>query len=403
MQYVPRTHYLEFLQRHRDRQIIKVVSGIRRCGKSTLLELFRQQLAAEGIGADHIIAINFEDLAFEELQDYHALYDYIVKSMQPQGMNYIFLDEIQHVPFFEKVVDSLFIKDNADVYITGSNAFFMSGELSTLLSGRYVELRMLPLSFAEYHAAGTLPHSQSRGEIFERYLKDSSFPYTLQLAGNTEAIREYLLGIYHSVILNDVVGRLHIADVKLLESVVKYLFAHVGSLMSMRKIADSLNSLGRKADSKTVERYVTGLEDSLLIYRCERFDVKGKELLKLNPKYYLADVTLRSLLLSSAGRDLGHLLENVVYLELLRRGYEVYVGTLPQGEIDFVARNRHGLCYFQVAASVMQPEVLNRELTPLIRIRDNYPKYLLSLDDLNADADFDGIRQLNALQWLLHE
>lgn len=401
MQLLERKEYLDFLKRNKDRHIIKVVSGVRRCGKSKLFELFQRHLLEQGIPKENIISINFEDLAFEELQEYHALYQYVTSHMQPDSMNYIFLDEIQHVPDFEKAVDSLFIKENADVYITGSNAYFMSGELATLLSGRYVELKMLPLSFKEYYDASNLSANHTLKEIYERYLTESSFPYTLQLDGRQQDINEYLLGLYNTVILKDVVGRLRISDVKMLESIVKYLFANVGSLLSIRKIADSMTSSGRKIDSKTVEKYLTGLQDSMLIYQAERFDIRGKDILKINPKYYVADAALRYLKVGRHGRDTGHVLENTVYLELLRRGYEVYVGSMTNGEIDFVAKDEHGLTYYQVTESTLQPEVMERELKPLQRIKDNYPKYLLTLDEIESTADYDGIRKLNVLKWLL--
>jgi len=403
MKLFERKEYLSFLKRHKDRHIIKVVSGVRRCGKSKLFELFQRYLLEQSVPKENIISINFEDLAFEDLQEYHALYKYVTAHMQPNCMNYIFLDEIQHVPEFEKAVDSLFIKENADVYITGSNAYFMSGELATLLSGRYVELKMLPLSFREYYDACSLAANHTLQEIYEHYITESSFPYALQLEGRQQDINEYLLGLYNTVILKDVIGRLHIADVKMLESIVKYLFANVGSLLSIRKIADSMTSAGRKIDSKTVEKYLTGLQDSMLIYQAERYDIRGKEILKINPKYYVADASLRYLKVGRHGRDTGHVLENTVYLELLRRGYEVYVGSMTNGEIDFVAKNEHGLTYYQVSESTINPEVMERELKSLKRIKDNYPKYLLTLDEIESTADFDGIRKQNVLKWLLKQ
>lgn len=401
MKLIERKEYMEFLKRHKDKNIIKVVSGVRRCGKSKLFELFQNDLLKQGVPKENIISINFEDLAFEDLQEYHALYKYVTTHMQPTGMNYIFLDEIQHVPDFEKAVDSLFIKENADIYITGSNAYFMSGDLATLLSGRYVELKMLPLSFKEYYESSHLKPNHSLQEIYEHYITESSFPYTLQLEGKQQDINEYLLGLYNTVILKDVVGRLHVNDVKMLESIVKYLFANVGSLLSIRKIAAAMTSAGRKIDSKTVEKYLTGLQDSMLIYQAERFDIKGKELLKINPKYYVTDAALRYLKVGRHGQDTGHILENTVYLELLRRGYEVYVGSMTNGEVDFVAKNDRGLIYYQVSESTLQPETMERELKPLQRIKDNYPKYLLTLDEVGATADYDGIRKENVLKWLL--
>lgn len=401
MKLIERKEYMEFLKRHKNKNIIKVVSGIRRCGKSKLFELFQNDLLAQGVPRENIISINFEDLAFEDLQEYHALYKYVISHMQPTGMNYIFLDEIQHVPDFEKAVDSLFIKENADIYITGSNAYFMSGDLATMLSGRYVKLKMLPLSFKEYYEASSFKSNHSLREIYEHYITESSFPYTLQLEGKQQDINEYLLGLYNTVILKDVVGRLHVNDVKMLESIVKYLFANVGSLLSIRKIAASMTSAGRKIDSKTVEKYLTGLQDSMLIYQAERFDIKGKELLKINPKYYITDAALRYLKVGRHGQDTGHILENTVYLELLRRGYEVYVGSMTNGEVDFVTKNAQGLAYYQVSESTLQTEVMERELKPLQRIKDNYPKYLLTLDEVGATADYDGIRKENVLKWLL--
>ena len=403
MKLIQRNQYLKFLQRHQNKHIIKVVSGVRRCGKSTLFQLFREHLLSQGVNKANIIEINFEDLAFEELLDYHSLYKYVTNHMQNEGMNYIFLDEIQHVHEFEKAVDSLFIKENADVYITGSNAYFMSGELATLLSGRYVELKMLPLSFKEYYEASGLAANHTLREIYEQYISDSSFPYTLQIREDQTAIQEYLSGIYNTVILKDVVGRLRIADVKMLESMIKYLFANVGSLLSVRKIANSMTSAGRKIDSKTVERYLNGLQDSLLIYQAERFDIKGKDLLKINPKYYVVDAALRYLKTGRHGQDVGHILENTVYLELLRRGYEVYVGVLPKGEIDFVAKDTKGLTYYQVSESTLQPDVMEREIKPLQHINDHYPKILLTLDEVESDANYDGIRKQNVLKWLLED
>ncbi len=401
MDLVQRPLYLNFLKRHRGKQLIKVISGIRRCGKSTLLSLYKDFLIGEGVKSKNIIAINFEDLEYEDLHDYHALYQYVKNNLQDSGTNYIFLDEIQHVRNFERAVDSLFIKDNTDVYITGSNAYFMSGELATLLSGRYVELRMQPLSFKEYCVGTNLAQNHSLAQIYERYLTDSSFPYTLQISGKGEDIKEYLSGIYNSVILKDVVGRLHVSDVKMLESVIKYIFSNVGSLLSIRNIANSMRTFGRSIDSKTVEKYLSGLLGSLLIYEADRFDIKGKEILKLNPKYYVADAALRYLVIGRHGQDTGHILENTVYLELLRRGYEVYVGAFRDGEVDFVAKNHQGLSYYQVAVSTSDGTVLKRELNPLLAIKDNYPKYLLTLDEINATADYGGIMKLNALEWLL--
>lgn len=395
---IERKEYIDFLIRHRDRDVIKVVSGVRRAGKSTLFELYKRYLLANGVTAEQIISINFEDLQYEDLQDYRALHKYVSGKLLPDRMNYIFLDEIQHVEKFEKAVDSLFIKENTDIYLTGSNAYFMSGELATFLSGRYVERRMFPLSFSEYATA--LPDNMSLQAKYNSYVTDGSFPYIIRLDGRKEDIREYLSGIYNTIIVKDILTRLQVRDIKMLSSIVKYVFANVGSLLSPGKIANAMTSAGRKIDPKTVERYLQGLQDSLIIYQANRYDVRGKELLKVNAKYYVVDMALRSSITGNRGRDMGHILENIVYLELLRRGYKVYVGDIPGGEIDFVAEKNGSLAYFQVALSTLSEDVLERELKPLQMLNDNYPKYLLTMDEYDMEADFAGIRKLNVLQWL---
>ena len=398
---IPRPEYLAFLQRYRDRALIKVVSGVRRCGKSTLFILFRKFLMQQGVEPAQIISINFEDLAYESLCEYHVLYRYITERMLPDQMNYIFLDEIQHVPQFEKVVDSLFIKENTDVYITGSNAFFMSGELATLLTGRYVELAMLPLSFKEFCQG--LKGNMTLPAKYEAYVRNSAFPYALQFQDEPQAVEEYLTGIYNTILVKDTLQRLGSSDTMIVETLMKYLAANIGSLISPNKIANSLTSAGRKIDNKTVERYLQALKDSLLVYQAERFDVRGKQLLKINAKYYLVDPAFRRLLINDTGRDTGHILENIIYLELRRRGGKVYVGQLPRGEIDFVVEKPGGREYYQVAESTMAPDVLERELKPLQQVRDQYPKYLLTLDEIAGEADYNGIRKQNALKWLLAE
>lgn len=398
MNLISRPEYTSFLWRHQNKALIKVVSGVRRCGKSTLFTLYRQQLLAKGILPEQIITIDFEDLAYESLCEYHHLYQYITEHMLTDRMNYIFLDEIQHVPQFEKVVDSLFIKENADIYITGSNAYFMSGDLATLLAGRYVELKMLPLSFHEF-CQGTDTENVSLAALYERYIKNSSFPYALQFK-EAQGIREYLEGIYNTILIKDTLTRLGSGDAMILESIMKYLAANIGSLISPAKIANSLTSSGRKIDNKTVERYLQGLKESLLIYQADRFDVRGKSILKINAKYYLVDPALRQLLVNDTGRDTGHILENVVYLELLRRGGRVYIGQMPKSEIDFVVEKNNGREYYQVAESTLAPEVLTRELEPLKRVKDQYPKFLLTLDEIAAEANYEGIQKKNALQWL---
>jgi len=399
MPLIQREKYLEFLRRHKDQDVIKVVSGVRRCGKSTLFELFKQELLTSGVKANQIISINFEDLEFEPLQEYHALHEYIVERLILETPMYVFLDEVQHVPQFEKVVGSLFIKPNVDIYITGSNAYFMSSDIATLLTGRYVQVEMLPLSFKEFHSAYS-QQNLSDMDIYNLYIEHSSFPRLVHVEDD-ESIDEYLESILNTVILKDIVTRLKITDVPLLLDIIKYLLANIGSLINPTKIANTLTSYGRKTDNKTVEKYLQGLKDGLLIYEVDRFDVKGKALLQRNAKYYVVDSAFRKFLLSRTDSDRGHILENIVYLELIRRGYRVYVGHLQNGEIDFVAKMPHRLEYYQVSYSVMDDTTLRRELSPLEKLDDNYPKYLLTMDVLHKTDNHNGIEQKNVLDWLL--
>ena len=399
MPLIQREQYLEFLRRHKDQDVIKVVSGVRRCGKSTLFELFKQELLASGVKANQIISINFEDLEYEPLQEYHALHEYIVERLIPETPMYVFLDEVQHVPQFEKVVGSLFIKPNVDIYITGSNAYFMSSDIATLLTGRYVQVEMLPLSFKEFHSAYS-QQNLSDMDIYNLYIEHSSFPRLVHVEDD-ESIDEYLESIFNTVVLKDIVTRLKITDVPLLLDIIKYLLANIGSLINPTKIANTLTSYGRKTDNKTVEKYLQGLKDGLLIYEVDRFDVKGKALLQRNAKYYVVDSAFRKFLLSRTDSDRGHILENIVYLELIRRGYRVYVGHLQNGEIDFVAKKPHRLEYYQVSYTVMEDTTLRHELSPLEQLDDNYPKYLLTMDVLHKTDNHNGIEQKNVLDWLL--
>lgn len=409
---IDRKEYLDFLIKSKDKQIIKVVSGVRRCGKSTLFEIYKDYLLKNGVEKIQIISINFEDMDYEELTDYKKLYEYIKSKMLTDKKKYIFLDEIQHVDKFEKVVDSLFIKENVDLYIIGSNAYFMSSELTTLLSGRYIELKMLPLSFKEYY------HTRLEYENFDKkekkvlktliqyyneYIVNSSFPYTLQLENNLKNIYEYLSGIYNSVLLKDIVARLKIADVMRLESIVKYIFDNIGNLTSISKIANTLTSMGRKTDTKTIEKYIKGLVDGLLIYEVNRYNIKGKEFLSTLSKYYVSDLGLRQMILGNRNVDMGHILENIIYLELLRRNGNVYVGQFDKSEIDFVVINSNEVEYYQVALSVLDENTLKRELAAFKNIKDNYPKYLITLDDVLPNTDYEGIKIINALEWLLGE
>lgn len=393
---VKRKQYLDKLIKLKDKQVIKVVTGVRRCGKSTLLLQFQEYLREQGVDGEQIIFLNLEKLENEPLLEYHALYDYITERLAPGRMTYIFLDEIQNVPGFEKAVDSLFAMEWTDIYITGSNARMLSGELATLLSGRYVEIQMLPLSFAEYY---TLVGGDRR-EAWNAYFVSGGFPYTAYIE-EEDIRRDYLQGIYHTVLLKDIVERKRIQDVTLLESVVRFLFDNVGNIVSSKKIADSLTSYGRKTTSATVENYIRALEESFILYKAGRYDVKGKQYLKSLEKYYLVDQGLRGLLSGSSGRDIGHVLENIVYLELLRRGYQVQVGKVGNQEIGFVAGKGSDRIYYQVAASILDEQTYQREIAPLKMVHDHYPKYIVTMDEVPMGED--GIRQVNVVEFLLGE
>lgn len=395
---IERKEYLDALRRWRDKQVIKVITGIRRCGKSTLMELFQEELRRDGVPEDRIIAINLEDYSHIELRDPMKLHAYIVEHADKTEKTYVFLDEIQNVADFPPMIDSLFLRKNLDLYLTGSNAYMLSGELATHLSGRYVTVDMLPLSFAEYVQWTGDQHDLNRK--YREYLETSSFPYATELDGNRKAIEEYLSGIYHTVVLKDVIGRLKSADPMMLESILRFVYSSTGSPISTKKIADTLTSEGRKVDVRTVEKYLTAFLDSYIVYQAKRYDIRGKQHLKTLEKYYAVDIGLRYFLLGRSHADTGHLLENVVYLELLRRGYQVFVGKWDELEVDFVAVHQEGTLYVQVAATVRDETTLQRELRPLQRINDHYPKIILTLDD-DPNADYAGIRRLNALEWLL--
>ena len=347
---ITRTEYLNKLIAFKDKQLIKVVTGIRRCGKSVLMEMYQDWLLQNGVEQDQIIAINFEDMDFEELSDYKKLYAYLKDHLVPEKMTYIFLDEIQHVTDFPKVIDSLYIKKNVDIYVTGSNAYMLSSEIATLISGRYVQIEMLPLSFKEYmQSTGSM---EDRGIKYTEYLENSSFPYALELKGHPNEIRDYLDGIFNTIVVKDILTRRKILDPLMLKSVLRYVFDNIGSPLSSKKIADTLTSEGRKVDVKTVERYLDALIESYIIYPAQRYNVKGKQYLKTLGKYYVVDIGMRFMLLGKRNTDAGHILENVVYLELLRRGYDVYVGKVDSFEVDFVAMNGNNTFYYQVALSV---------------------------------------------------
>ena len=406
---IERKNYLEKLIAWKDEKVIKVVTGIRRCGKSTLLDLYKEYLKKNGVEDGQIVAVNFEDLDNEALQDYKALYAYLSGSLCRGKMTYVFLDEIQKVEGFEKVVDSLYIKENVDVYITGSNSWLLSGELATLLSGRYIEIKMLPFSFAEFYA------SRGGGDadrLFADYMANGSFPYIATMDRTKEKIDMYLEGIYNTVIVKDIEERQNrkendpnrrkVSDISLLKNISKFLANSIGSPISVKRIADYITSSGRKVSQNTIDGYIEALVQAYVFYQVERYDVEGKQLLKQNGKFYIVDLGLRRYLLPKREYDLGYSLENVVYLELLRRGYEVHVGKMGQTEVDFVAKKDDVISYYQITASLMEQTTFEREIKPLKRINDNYPKRILTLERFTL-GNYEGIEVLNAVDWLLGE
>jgi predicted AAA+ superfamily ATPase len=399
---VQRNTYLERLAAWREKQVIKVITGVRRCGKSTLLLQYINRLKASGVSDEQIIAVNLEDPEFESLHNHQALYAYMQKRLCKNKFTYVFIDEVQQCVNFEKAVDGLFIKKRVDVYITGSNAHILSGELATLLSGRYIEINMLPLSFTEYLSLKGSPPDHRMA--LNNYLRFGAFPFTASLGGNEGMVKTYIDGIFNTILIKDVAKRVGIDDISLLENIIKFLSHSVGSPISVKKISDTINSTGRKISVNTVDVYLRALTESFIFYHAARYDIKGKHHLKTLGKYYIVDTGIRNMLLESSSPDLGHQLENIVYLELLRRGHRVNIGKLAEKEIDFAvtgAAETAGLAYYQVAASVLDPAALARELEGLKKIKDNYPKYLLTLDDIPASANYDGIIQMNLIDWLV--
>ena len=396
---IARTQYLENLLCFRDKQLIKVVTGIRRCGKSTLFELYQEYLLQNGVEPRQIIAYNLEAGEYADVKDNKDLFRLVADRLCSDAMNYIFLDEVQRVTDFQKAVDALFIKKNCDVHITGSNALLLSGELATLLSGRYVEIKMLPLSFREFISA--YPADSNIDRLYQNYIHNSSFPYALELGGARE-IRQYLEGIYDSIVLKDIVARKRISDVDMLGSVTRFMFDNIGNLCSTKKIADTMTSAGRKITVHTVEKYLEALTESFIFYRVGRYDIKGKQYLKTGDKYYAADIGLRYSVLGNKRADEGHILENIVYLELLRRGYDIYIGKVGASEVDFIAIGEEGEEYYQVAYTVTDADgrTLERELAPLNAIKDHNPKYLLTMD-YGPVISHNGIKQINVLDWLI--
>ena len=405
---VERKEYLEHLIQWKDEQVIKVVTGIRRCGKSTLLLQYQEWLKASGVSDEQIVTINFEELEYEELQDYKKLYAYLKNRLCKGKMTYIFLDEIQKVSAFEKVVDSLYVKPQVDLYVTGSKAYMLSGDLATLLTGRYVEIKMLPLSFYEFLEVTGSGQEQGLSE----YMRDGGLPYVAVMDRTPEKVETYLEGIYNTVIVKDIEDRQarkesdsdkrKINDILLLKTIARYLASIVGNPVSIRSITNYFISNGRKISPNTVSDYVEALTESFIFYPAERFDIIGKQLLKANRKMYIVDLGLRNHILPRRQYDLGFSLENIAYFELLRRGYRVMIGKVGSTEVDFVAEKQGTYTYFQVTADMTAQETFEREMKPLRRIRDNYEKIVLTGDRLTL-GNYDGIQVKYLPDWLLEK
>ncbi|MDE6361472.1 MAG: ATP-binding protein [Clostridia bacterium] len=401
---VARKEFLDVLESWKHEKVIKVVTGIRRCGKSTLLKQFQDKLKAEGVSDEQIISLNLEELENEELTNYKSLYEYITQRLCRGKYTYIFLDEIQTVENFQKAIDSIYVKDNVDVYITGSNAYLLSGELATLLSGRCVEISMLPLSFKEYCQCVAGVNDE---EKFNEYLQSGGFPLVANMDNrDSNKVNTYLEVIFNAVVIDEKYKRRNadknkrkVSDITLLRTISKYLASVIGSPVSAKSIADYLSSNGRKISSNTVEDYIEALTESYIFYPVERYDISGKVLLKRNLKYYIVDLGLKRHLVPKQGYDVGYAIENIVYFELLRRGYKVNVGKFGNTEVDFVAQKDGVVEYYQVSASMLDKSVFEREIAPLKNIKDMHTKKILTLNKFGL-GNYDGIVVENIIDWL---
>ena len=395
-----REKYLKKMIESKDTDFIKVITGVRRSGKSTLLLMFKDYLLENDVKEENIIHMNFESALYDNIKDYKDLYQYIKERVKDNKI-YLLLDEVQNVESWEKAINSVKVDFNIDIYITGSNAYLLSSELSTLLSGRYIEIKMYPLSFKEFLIFNKYDENDLE-EKFNEYLKFGGLPAITLIKNNDELILSYLNDIYNTIVKKDIIDRNNIKDIALLENIIKYLFNNIGSPISSNKISDYLNSnkIVQKANHQTIDNYLNMLEKSYIIYKADRTDVKSKSLLKTLGKYYVSDTGLRNIILGFRNINEGHLLENVVYLELLRRGYRVNIGKTLDYEVDFVAENPHTIKYYQVTQTLSNEDVKNRELRSLESISDNYEKIILSMDK-SINNDYNGIKVKNIINWLL--
>jgi uncharacterized protein len=396
---ISRPDYFNKLLGYKDKKIIKVITGVRRCGKSTLLQLYKDYLLNNNISSRQVISIDFDDYKYFDLLEAKALHAYIDERIIDNEKMYLFLDEIQNVNDYQRVVNSFYLNDKVDIYMTGSNSYMLSGELATLLTGRYIQIDMLPFSFSEFVEINGYGDNVDRA--YQSYIETSSFPYVFQLDNELNQISDYLKSLYNTVVLKDIVARKNISDVMMLESVLRFLADNIGNILSTKKISDMMASDGRPINVRTVESYINAFLESYIVYQIKRYDIKGRQYLKTLEKYYLVDIGLRNTMLgSNRGRDVGHILENIIFLELLRRGYDLYIGKVEGLEIDFVAKSSNEVKYIQVAASVRDSRTFEREIRPLQKIQNNYPKCIMTLD-LDPVANFEGIKKFNALDYLM--
>lgn len=397
-----REDYLNKMISLKDTEFIKVITGVRRSGKSTLMLMFREYLLNSGVNEKNIIHINFESAKYDDIKNYKDLYKFVKDNIKNEKI-YLLLDEVQNVELWEKAINSFKVDFDIDIYITGSNAYLLSSELSTLLSGRYIEIKMYPLSFKEYLIFNNY-NTDNIYEKFNEYLKYGGLPAITLIKDNSELVLSYLNDIYNTIVKKDIIDRNNIKDVALLENIIKYLANNIGSPISSTKISDYLNSnkIMEKSNHQTIDNYLSMLEKSFIMYKADRTDIKNKSLLKTLGKYYISDTGLRNIILGFRNIDEGHLLENVVYLELLRRGYRVNIGKTNDFEVDFVAENPNEIKYYQVARSIADENVRNRELRSLESIGDNYEKVILTMDK-TINNDFNGIKIINIIDFLLED
>lgn len=402
---ITRETYINHLEKWREKKVIKIITGIRRAGKSSLFTMFIAHLKNTGVQENQIVYLNLEDMAHSALLDSSELYNYISARLIQNKYTYIFIDEVQNCAGFEKAINSLSLKPSVDIYLTGSNAYFLSGELATLLSGRYITIEVLPLSFKEYlkfkNVDSSSLSSDSKKSFFNTYMNCGQLPYLAFINDDMQLVRDYLEGILNTIIIKDVAVREKINEILLLQKIIKCICDSVGSQVSVKKISDTLISSGRKVSVNTVEQYVRALCDSFIFYQVPRFDIRGRQVLKTLEKYYIADTGLRNIMTNAQSNDFGHLVENIVYLELRRRYSTVMIGKSDREEIDFVVKNGQDFMYIQVSVTVLDSDVLERELKPLRHIKDNYPKLLLTLDDFIPESSYDGIVHKNIIDWLL--